>query len=171
MLDYEKSLYAKGYNLIVGCDEAGRGPLCGPVVCAACILPPNYKNEEINKKANSEFVNGINSRVQSLESSTQASNIVTIVRNSTEYKNDLNNKVNTSDFNSYKSTISDSFKTVNEDIKAKSHNEELRKIIEERKEKELAARKAMKENSEKEKQKSSIRNERIIPSRGADRSR
>ena len=48
MLDYEKSLYAKGYNLIVGCDEAGRGPLCGPVVCAACILPPNYKNEEIN---------------------------------------------------------------------------------------------------------------------------
>ena len=48
MLDYEKSLYAQGYNLIVGCDEAGRGPLCGPVVCAACILPPNYQNEEIN---------------------------------------------------------------------------------------------------------------------------
>ena len=48
MLDYEKSLYAQGYNLIVGCDEAGRGPLCGPVVCEACILPPNYQNEEIN---------------------------------------------------------------------------------------------------------------------------
>ena len=48
MLDYEVNIYSQGYNLIVGCDEAGRGPLCGPVVCAACILPPNYKNEEIN---------------------------------------------------------------------------------------------------------------------------
>ena len=48
MLDYEKNLYAQGYNLIVGCDEAGRGPLCGPVVCAACILPPNYQNEDID---------------------------------------------------------------------------------------------------------------------------
>lgn len=31
-----------------GCDEAGRGCLCGPVVCAAVILPPDYCNEEIN---------------------------------------------------------------------------------------------------------------------------
>ena len=48
MLDYEKDIVAKGYKLIVGCDEAGRGPLCGPVVCAACILPVGYQNEEIN---------------------------------------------------------------------------------------------------------------------------
>ena len=48
MLDYEKDLFVKGYKLIVGCDEAGRGPLCGPVVCAACILPPDYQNELIN---------------------------------------------------------------------------------------------------------------------------
>lgn len=48
MLDYEKHLIQEGYKLIVGCDEAGRGPLCGPVVCAACILPLNYQNEEIN---------------------------------------------------------------------------------------------------------------------------
>lgn len=48
MLDYEKALFDKGYKLIVGCDEAGRGPLCGPVVCAACILPTNYQNEMIN---------------------------------------------------------------------------------------------------------------------------
>ena len=48
MLDYEKHLVDQGYKLIVGCDEAGRGPLCGPVVCAACILPLNYQNEEIN---------------------------------------------------------------------------------------------------------------------------
>ena len=48
MLDYEKTLYQKGYKLIVGCDEAGRGPLCGPVVCAACIMEENYINDEIN---------------------------------------------------------------------------------------------------------------------------
>ena len=41
-LKYEKDLYAKGYNLIVGCDEAGRGPLVGPVVAGAVILPKNY---------------------------------------------------------------------------------------------------------------------------------
>ena len=79
----------------------------------------NSINEEVNKKANTEFVNGIDGRVQSLEKSTQASNIVTTVRNSTEYKNDLNNKVNTSDFNTYKTTVSESFKTVNESIAAK----------------------------------------------------
>lgn len=48
MLDYEKDIYKKGYKLIVGCDEAGRGPLCGPVVCASCILPIDYQNELIN---------------------------------------------------------------------------------------------------------------------------
>lgn len=48
MLDYEKTLHQKGYKLIVGCDEAGRGPLCGPVVCAACIMPENYLNDDIN---------------------------------------------------------------------------------------------------------------------------
>ena len=42
LLKYEKELYAKGYKLIAGCDEAGRGPLCGPVVAAAVILPQDY---------------------------------------------------------------------------------------------------------------------------------
>lgn len=35
----ENLLYSKGYNLIAGVDEVGRGPLCGPVVCACVILP------------------------------------------------------------------------------------------------------------------------------------
>jgi ribonuclease HII len=35
---YEKKLQEKGYNLIIGVDEAGRGPLAGPVVAAAVIL-------------------------------------------------------------------------------------------------------------------------------------
>lgn len=42
-LEYEKKLYAEGYELIAGCDEAGRGPLCGPVVAASVILPKNYE--------------------------------------------------------------------------------------------------------------------------------
>ena len=42
LLKYEKELYEKGYNFIAGTDEAGRGPLCGPVVAAAVILPKNY---------------------------------------------------------------------------------------------------------------------------------
>ena len=42
---YENLLNNKGYNLIAGTDEAGRGPLCGPVVAAAVILPKGYSLE------------------------------------------------------------------------------------------------------------------------------
>ncbi len=42
LLKYEKKLYREGYTLIAGVDEAGRGPLVGPVVAAAVILPKNY---------------------------------------------------------------------------------------------------------------------------------
>ncbi len=38
-LGYERALQAKGYINIVGVDEVGRGPLAGPVVCAAVIMP------------------------------------------------------------------------------------------------------------------------------------
>ncbi len=37
--EYENDIYEKGYTSVCGCDEAGRGPLCGPVVAAAVILP------------------------------------------------------------------------------------------------------------------------------------
>ena len=37
--DYEESKYNEGFTAVCGCDEAGRGPLCGSVVAAAVILP------------------------------------------------------------------------------------------------------------------------------------
>lgn len=45
---FEKLAYQKGYKFIAGVDEAGRGPLAGPVVAAAVIFPPNYQNNQIN---------------------------------------------------------------------------------------------------------------------------
>ena len=39
MLEFEQKYYDKGKKLIVGIDEVGRGPLCGPVVAASVILP------------------------------------------------------------------------------------------------------------------------------------
>ena len=48
MLAYEKELYAQGIHLIAGVDEVGRGPLAGPVVAAAVILPENCKIPGLN---------------------------------------------------------------------------------------------------------------------------
>ena len=38
-LKIERELLSKGYRYIVGVDEVGRGPLAGPVVCAAVVMP------------------------------------------------------------------------------------------------------------------------------------
>lgn len=50
MPDYsiEQSLHEKGYTTVCGIDEAGRGPLCGPVFAAACILPDGLVIEGLN---------------------------------------------------------------------------------------------------------------------------
>lgn len=50
MLEYkiEQSLTDQGYSYVCGVDEAGRGPLCGPVVAAACILPVGIFIEGLN---------------------------------------------------------------------------------------------------------------------------
>ncbi|MFZ1984742.1 MAG: ribonuclease HII [Desulfatitalea sp.] len=45
---FEKALMAKGYAKIAGVDEAGRGPLAGPVVAAAVILPSTFEESGIN---------------------------------------------------------------------------------------------------------------------------
>lgn len=48
MLAYEKELYGQGIQLIAGVDEVGRGPLAGPVVAAAVILPKGSKIPGLN---------------------------------------------------------------------------------------------------------------------------
>jgi ribonuclease HII len=42
MDSFERSAYKRGYRVIAGVDEAGRGPLAGPVVAAAVVLPPGF---------------------------------------------------------------------------------------------------------------------------------
>lgn len=44
---FEKNAYGDGYQIIAGVDEAGRGPLAGPVVAAAVVFPPDYVNPDI----------------------------------------------------------------------------------------------------------------------------
>lgn len=48
LLRHERKLNSSGYTLIAGIDEAGRGPLAGPVVAGACILKEFTFNEEID---------------------------------------------------------------------------------------------------------------------------
>lgn len=45
---YENEAHAQGYNIVCGIDEAGRGPLAGPVCAAAVILPDGCEIEGIN---------------------------------------------------------------------------------------------------------------------------
>ncbi|MEE0868689.1 MAG: ribonuclease HII [Ruminococcus sp.] len=47
-IEYEQSAELKGYKAICGVDEAGRGPLAGPVCAAAVILPPNTIIDGVN---------------------------------------------------------------------------------------------------------------------------
>lgn len=48
MLSYERALYENGVEFIAGIDEVGRGPLAGPVVAAAVILPKGCKIRYLN---------------------------------------------------------------------------------------------------------------------------
>ena len=61
LLEYENNLYDSGIKYIAGVDEVGRGPLVGPVVAAAVILPRGYKLEgltdskKLSEKKRDEF--------------------------------------------------------------------------------------------------------------------
>lgn len=48
LYQYEEDLYSKGYKYIAGCDEAGRGPMAGPLVAASVVLPVGYKLPGVN---------------------------------------------------------------------------------------------------------------------------
>lgn len=48
MLAYEREVYKQGFRSIAGIDEAGRGPLAGPVVAAACVLPKGLTIAQMN---------------------------------------------------------------------------------------------------------------------------
>jgi len=47
-LAHEDDLRARGLHFVAGVDEAGRGPLAGPVVAAAVILPPTFRHDSLN---------------------------------------------------------------------------------------------------------------------------
>ncbi|MFA5503055.1 MAG: ribonuclease HII [Bacilli bacterium] len=47
-LNYEKKYYDQGFSFVVGIDEAGRGPLLGPVVACALILPKDFSSDLID---------------------------------------------------------------------------------------------------------------------------
>jgi ribonuclease HII len=48
MMEYERALWDQGFQLVAGMDEAGRGPLAGPVVAACVLLPHGFTLEGIN---------------------------------------------------------------------------------------------------------------------------
>ena len=50
MYEYEENLYKEGYNFIAGTDEAGRGPLVGPVVAGCVVFPKGYSKKLTEKK-------------------------------------------------------------------------------------------------------------------------
>lgn len=66
LLSFERELYKDGIEYIAGVDEVGRGPLIGPVVAAAVILPKNYKLEgltdskKLSEKKRDKFYEIIN---------------------------------------------------------------------------------------------------------------
>ena len=66
LLKFEKDLYAKDITLIAGVDEVGRGPLVGPVVAAAVILPKDYQliglndSKKLSEKKRNTFYKIIN---------------------------------------------------------------------------------------------------------------
>ena len=82
MLQHEKELYKAGYQTIAGIDEVGRGPLAGPVVAAAVILPPGCKikglndSKKIPKKKHQEIYQAVMDKALAVGIGLMDSNII-----------------------------------------------------------------------------------------------
>ncbi len=65
ILEFEKDLWQQGYRYVAGMDEAGRGPLAGPVVSACVIFPPSvviegvYDSKALTPSKRNELYNAI----------------------------------------------------------------------------------------------------------------
>lgn len=66
MMVYEKEAQKQGFQYVAGIDEVGRGPLAGPVVAAAVILPENIFISGINDSKNYQAKN-VNSYIKRLK--------------------------------------------------------------------------------------------------------
>ncbi|MFS0865123.1 ribonuclease HII [Fredinandcohnia sp. 179-A 10B2 NHS] len=72
MKQYEEELYKQGIKLIAGVDEVGRGPLAGPVVAAAVILPEDFylpglnDSKKLTEAKKEEFFNQITNQAVSI---------------------------------------------------------------------------------------------------------
>jgi ribonuclease HII len=102
---YENELYDEGYENICGVDEAGRGPLAGPVVVAACILPPFLK------------IDGINDSKKLTEKKREALYKI-IVKNALAYSVVFISEKDVDELNIYQATKKGMLKAI-EDIKVK----------------------------------------------------
>ncbi|MFT4413545.1 ribonuclease HII [Fredinandcohnia humi] len=82
MTKYEQSLYEKGVKLIAGVDEVGRGPLAGPVVAAAVILPIDFylpglnDSKKLTELKREELFNQIKEKAVSIGIGIISANII-----------------------------------------------------------------------------------------------
>lgn len=67
-INVDLTYYQQGFKVIAGCDEAGRGPIAGPVVASAVILPHDFYDPRIDdsKKTNEANRKRLFSRIQSI---------------------------------------------------------------------------------------------------------
>ncbi len=91
LYEFEEKLYDDGFHLICGVDEAGRGPLAGPLVVAACILPPFLR------------IDGINDSKQLSEKKRKALYKI-IIKNALAYKIVFISEKDVDDLNIYQAT-------------------------------------------------------------------
>ena len=97
------------------------------VTNTSSYLETNFEtiDDKINQKADKNTVTSISNKVTALENSTKASTIISVVRDSTEYKKDQDKKLNASTFNDYKTSVNDVLLDINESLDNKIESNEI----------------------------------------------